>query len=178
MAGEKMGNIGELQSQQVQSLQDNNQLLKWVMDPSQQLLRFEMRLRGKRFDDQKKAFVQIEGEEPLLNEKGISSVITTLSPFVDVTTSQANLNDVDISNMGRINMKSFIVDMGVHFKDYGLDQAKIRSICLLVASQMKLMLSMAKDGTGNEKIMRILKVQETQLQQLASQAAYSQRVFR
>lgn len=173
-----MGNIGELYSKQVQTMQDNNQLLKWVMDPSQQLLRFEMRLRGKRFDDQKKAFVQIEGEQPLLNEKGISSVITTLSPFVDVTTSQANLTEIDIANIGRINMRSFVVDMGVNYREYGIDQAKIKSICLLVASQLKLMLSMAKDGTGNEKIMRILKVQETQLQQLAAQAAYNQRVFR
>lgn len=89
------------------------------LSPKKVKEQIRMELKGYYYDYDEKKFIKIEGEEPLMNEKGIQQFISCLAAITDtVTFSNYTIEDAKAHTL--YVMESCIPTIYVNYKEYGI----------------------------------------------------------
>ena len=89
------------------------------LSPKKVKEQIRMELKGFSYDYEKKRYVQVEGEIPMMNDLGIQKFISSLSAITDtVTFSNYTLEDAKAHTLYVI--ESVIPTIYIHYKEYGI----------------------------------------------------------
>ena len=132
---------------------------QWMLDPSERIAYLEHRLRNEIFDFMQKKWVK-KGK-PLMNEHGISDIISLVAEFFERNAVLSNMDMVRISrictdlNMGLNNL------IFLHHSDYKLDKWKFDLVVHIVIYPIYFALKRSQEGMTLDALTKTIMIRET-----------------
>jgi len=99
-------------------------------DPKHIIEELKHVLRGEEFDEEKQAWVKVR--KPLLNEKGIRSIMTDIKGVVNQNTILSNLNEQEISNI-IVNLGDTLrIKLSANRKEFDINKFELNTILFTI----------------------------------------------
>ena len=90
------------------------------LSPKKVLEQLRMNLKGFFYDYEKKAYVRIEGFEPLLNDTGIAKYLSIMSAIITDLVTFSNYKDDEINDLTLYVCDKALPTIHINYKEYGI----------------------------------------------------------
>jgi hypothetical protein len=118
------------------------------------LEQLRMNLKGFHFDYEKKAYVKVEGFEPLINDTGISKYLSIMSSVVSDLVTFSNYKDEEINALTLYVCSKAIPVIHINYQEYGIKSKSDLPILDIQIFNLTLAAFKKAVGAGDRNVVR------------------------
>jgi len=124
------------------------------LSPKKVLEQLRMNLKGFFYDYEKKAYVRIEGFEPLLNDTGIAKYLSIMSAIITDLVTFSNYKDDEINNLTLYVCDKALPTIHINYKEYGIKNKSDLQIIDIQIFNLTLAAFKKAVGAGDRNVVR------------------------
>ncbi len=92
------------------------------LSPKKVLEQLRMNLKGKYYDEEKKAYIKIDGFEPLMNDRGIAKYLAIMSSVVTDLITFSSYSQDEVPNLTLFVCDKALPVIHINYKEYGIKE--------------------------------------------------------
>jgi len=139
------------------------------LSPKKVLEQLRMNLKGFFYDYEKKAYVKIQGFEPLLNDTGIAKYLSIMASIITDLVTFSNYKDDEINSLTLYVCDKALPTIHINYKEYGIQNKSDLQIIDIQIFNLTLAAFKKAVGAGDRNVVR-----GTISENIASRMGYGQ----